>query len=203
MEASRLWNWADSTCVIAASGPSLTDEQIQVVQSSTAKLITVNSTWQKAPWAHAFYACDMLWWRHNFDKIAKIKAQARCWTQDRGAAERYHINYVRQESLPGLGLKGLRVNGNSGAGAINLAVLFGCKRIVLMGFDMKFGPHGKLHWHPDHPPPMVQHLDFNGWVHKFDLLAREIKAAGVSVFNATPGSALKCFKEVDLREVLA
>ena len=56
----------------------------------------------------------------------------------------------------GLGKRGLRVNGNSGAGAINLAYHFGARRILLVGMDMKPGPNGEKHWHPDHPKPLVQ-----------------------------------------------
>lgn len=201
MPASPLLDWSGQTCVIAASGPSLTDDQVDQVKSSGIKSIAVNSTAFKMPWANVFYGCDFQMWRHYMPQFPK-DSRTRCWTQDRTSAERHGINYVRQEAMAGLGKHGLRVNGNSGAGAINLAFLFGVKRIILIGFDMQLGAHGKRHWHPDHVHPMTQNQPFGDWIFKMTQLAKELKAEGVSVVNCTPGSALTCFKTAELSEAL-
>jgi hypothetical protein len=47
----------------------------------------------------------------------------------------------------GLGVDGLGWNGNTGASAINLALLFGANPIYLLGFDMKLSPEGKKNYH--------------------------------------------------------
>ena len=41
---------------------------------------------------------------------------------------------------------GVRTGGSDGYQAINLAFHFGVKRIVLLGYDMKFGADGQVHW---------------------------------------------------------
>lgn len=203
MEQSRFLDWSGKTCVIMASGPSLTDAQCAAVQAADVVSITTNTTWQKARWATVHYACDFLWVKTYHSLLHKAGAIPKCWTQDRTSAEKYGLHWVRQSARPGLGKKEIQVNGNSSFAAINLAYLFGCRRIVLVGVDMKPGANGKMHWHPDHVAPLVQKAQFGEWLHKSLLLSRELKDAGCSVLNATPGSALTAFKTVDLAEALA
>ena len=192
MEQSKLLDWTGETCVIAASGPSLSDLQCKIAEESGLPIIAVNTTYKRFAAPDVIYACDYLWYRHHHAAIPKA-LHARCWTQDRSSAERFNLKFVRQASRPGLGDKVLQVNGNSGFGAINLAYLFGCKRILLIGFDFKLGAKGERHWHPDHPAPLVQHQPFGEWIHKGQVLAKDLKAAGVEVINCTPGSALTVF----------
>lgn len=201
MEPSKLLDWTGKTCVIAASGPSLTVDQCRTAEFHNVPIIAVNSTYERFL-SPIIYGCDYLFWRHYHAHIPK-RLWGQCWTQDRSSAERFNLNFVRQASRPGLGHKALHVNGNSGAGAINLAYLFGCRRILLIGFDMKLGPKGERHWHKDHPAPLVQNQPFGEWLHKMDTLAKELKAAGVSVVNCTPGSALTVFPMSTLQKELA
>jgi len=205
MEPSKLLDWTGKTCVIAASGPSLTDEQVRLVEEWNVAIIAVNTTFKKFADPEVVYACDYLWLKHHVAEVrAKFKNfSTQIWTQDRSSAERFNLNFVRQTSRPGLGKKTLQVNGNSGAGAINLAYLFGCRRILLIGFDMKLGPKGERHWHKDHPAPLVQNQPFGEWLHKFDTLAKDLKAEGVEVVNCTPGSALTVFPMSTLQKELA
>ena len=63
----------------------------------------------------------------------------------------------------------------------------------VLGFDMKLGPSGEKHWHPDHPGVNMQGACFGEWLHKFEPLAKDLKDAGCIVVNCTPGSALTCF----------
>lgn len=190
MNNSKLLDWSGAPCVIAASGPSLSHEQITATKA--ARVIVTNSTWRRVESPDVIYACDFLWWKQYHQEIRQAGLHDRCWTQDRSAAERFQLRYVRSEGRQGLGLNAIRVNGNSGAGAINLAYLFGCRRILLIGFDMR-EVDGKKHWHPDHPAPLVQTQMFREWIHKFMTLASDLKAKGCEVVNCTPGSALQCF----------
>ena len=203
MEQSQLLNWAGQTAVIIGSGPSLTPEQQDLVWSSEAKnikAITTNSTAFVCPWADVHYACDFLFFKTYSSHVTAAKHK--WWTQDRTSGERYGVNWVRQSARPGLGKKEIQTNGNSVFGSIGLAYLFGCRRILLIGCDMKLGPQGKKHHHPDHPPPMVQKLQFDEWLHKSILLARDLKEAGCEVINCTPGSALTVWPMSDLAKEL-
>ena len=118
---------------------------------------------------------------------SRTSLASRLWTQDRAAAEQFQLSHIQWEGKDGLGKRGLRVNGNSGAGAINLAYHFGARRILLVGMDMKPGPNGEKHWHPDHPKPLVQGQQFEEWRKKMGVLAVDLKTEGVTVVNCTPG----------------
>jgi hypothetical protein len=193
MELAKPLDWSGQTCVVCASGPSFTAYQATVVKGASVKVIVVNNNWEAVPFADVLYACDYLWWKMYYDAVVK-RFTGQLWTQDRAAAERWpKLHCLRNEAAPGLGQVGIRTNGNSGAGAINLAYLFKCKRILLLGFDMKLGPKGERHWHPDHPKPLVQSQTFEEWRHKMRAMAKDLKAASVEVINCSPGTALETF----------
>lgn len=185
-----------------ASGPSLTDEQIALVEHSDVLTIAVNNSYEKLQHPDVVYACDYLWWKLNHMKAKQNIPRRQLWTQDRAAAEQFQLSHIQWEGKDGLGKRGLRVNGNSGAGAINLAYHFGARRILLVGMDMKPGPNGEKHWHPDHPKPLVQGQQFEEWRKKMGVLAADLKTEGVTVVNCTPGSALTCFPMGDLEQEL-
>ena len=203
MTPTPLFNWRDHTAVVVASGPSLADEQITLIEHSVVFTIAVNNSYAKLQHPDVVYACDYLWWKLNHMKAKQNIPRRQLWTQDRAAAEQFQLSHIQWEGKDGLGKRGLRVNGNSGAGAINLAYHFGARRILLVGMDMKPGPNGEKHWHPDHPKPLVQGQQFEEWRHKMNVLAADLKAEGVEVINCTPGSALTCFPMGDLSTELA
>lgn len=56
------------------------------------------------------------------------------------------LKAMRRERF-GLHHDSLGFNGNTGASAINLALLLGARRIFLLGFDMALGEQGNSNWH--------------------------------------------------------
>ncbi len=192
------------TAVILASGPSLTQEQIDAALASGFYTIAVNNTWEKAQAAHVLYAGDFLWFKFNIAKVKAAKFKGAIWTQDSSAAARWPgIKRLRGTNRPGLGKKDvLHINGNSGVQALNLAYLWGYQRIILLGFDMKLGPKGEKHHHADHPHPMVQAQTFEQWLHQLEEVSRDFDMTDCEVLDATVGGAMKCFPKVDWREVL-
>jgi hypothetical protein len=96
----------------------------------------------------------------------------------------------------------LHIGGNSGYQAINLAVLKGAARILLLGYDMKEGPNGEKHWHSDHVGMANGPGDFSGWLKHFRTLPPDLARAGCEVLNCTPDSALDCFPRARLEDVV-
>lgn len=191
------------TAIILASGPSLTTEQIDAARRSGHHTIVINSTYRSMLDANTLYAGDFMFFKVH---IAEIRAtfKGKIWTQDNSAFARWPgINRMKGSTRDGLGLKIIHTNGNSGMQALNLAFLWGFERIVLLGFDMKNGPNGEKHHHPDHPAPMVQGQCFDEWLLKAGRVAADIAKTNCEVINCTPGSAMKCFPMKDWREVLA
>lgn len=197
--------WPGQTVVILASGPSLSEEQVEAVRRWRAakfgRVIAVNTTFRRAPWADVLYACDGQWWQVYHAEAERV-FKGELWTQDMTARRHYAINRVESAMLPGLGKKPglIHQGGNGGYQAINLAYQAGCDRIVLLGFDM----HG-THWHGRYDnglPNTAAHL-FKTWISGFDALAADLLNEGVEVVNCAPGSRLTCFPTADLMGVLA
>ena len=199
-------DWLDKPAVVIASGPSLSDEQIERVERSReadgCRVLTVNNTCQRAPWADVHYFGDYMAVKHYLPKL-----QAACsgefWSCSSAARERYRTHYVKGVPRPGFGERVVHLNGNSGAQAINLAMVFGAKRVLLLGFDMKAGPKGEAHWFGQHPPQLVQIQLYREWMHHLTQAAPDAAARGVDIVNVTPGSALECFRRGDLLQELA
>lgn len=191
------------TGIILASGPSLTQAQIDYALATGHHVMAINATYQKAPTANTLYCGDFLTWKEYIADMRRV-FKGEMWSQDSTSCARWpEIKRVRAANRDGLGKNGLvHLNGNSGFQAINLLYAWGYKRIVLLGMDMKLGLKGEKHHHEDHPKPLVQALVFTEWLHKSARLAIDLKNEGVEVLNATPGSALTCWPMVKLEEVV-
>lgn len=187
-------NWSGERVAILASGPSLRDAPLAALQRSACRVIAINSSWTRAPWADVLYACDLSWWRHHSAAVAR-GFQGQTFTQDETAAVAYGVELIRSVNRPGLsqtpGL--IHQGGNSGYQAIGLAHQAGAAQILLFGFDM----HGE-HWHGPHSEEVAGHLtnrlDFADWVPRFDALATDLHECGVEAINCTPFSSLRCFR---------
>lgn len=203
-------DWKGDTVVIIASGPSLTEAQCEYVrdwrESGGGKVIAINTTHRRAPWADVLYACDGGWWKyHNAEVRRTFKGEL--WTQDEAAAKAYGLHCIR--SVRGVGLSrdlkevyqggGIRGAGNSGYQAINLAYHWGVKRIVLLGYDMKLGDHGLKNWHEPHVLTVVS--PYESWVINYKPLAIDL-GTEVEVVNATADTALTCFRRDTIERAL-
>jgi hypothetical protein len=192
-------DWTGRTAVVIANGPSLTEEQCLLVRDSSAGQIAVNTAYQMAPWAWVFYAGDFLFHKTHHARMAKLRAFPfqTIWTCDATAAEHFGLHRWKGRNDVGLGEKTIHLNGNSGAQAINLAYLFGARKIVLLGFTMA-EINGKKHFHGDHEKPLVQKQLFEEWLHKMTFVARDAQRLGVDIVNCDPLSAMTCFRRGDL-----
>lgn len=188
----------EGTAVCIASGPSLTQADCELVRGLPT--IVINTSYLLALWAPVLYACDPWWWDNNIRDVRESEFKGELWTQDETAARIHKLNYIKSEPKPGLGKTVLHQGSNSGYQAINLAYLFGAKKIILLGYDMM--PMGKKqHWHKDHGNGVVN--PYARWLEKFENLARDLAAEGIAVVNCTRKTALRCFPWNDLETEIA
>lgn len=91
--------------------------------------------------------------------------------------------------------------GNSGFAALNLAVQFGARRLVLVGFDMRLDRG--MHWHGAHGPELhnPNREVIARWRRVIDQAAPTLDALGVTVLNASPISALTAYPKIDFEAV--
>lgn len=119
-------------------------------------------------------------------------------------AGRIHLlnNYNNRGARISLHSNGVATGQNSGYQAINIAVLAGATRIILLGYDMQHAADGRQHWFGDHPVKERAGV-FSAFLHNFRKAAPVLAKLGVEVINCSPGSALDCFKHEKIESVLA
>lgn len=189
--------WPNETVVCVASGPSLTVEDVEAVRGR-ARVIVVNTSYQRALWADALYAADAKWWKwhQGAPDFPGLK-----YSVMKDAGHWPHVVVLGRGASTGLSNDPSRLclGANSGYQAINLAVLLGASRIVLLGYDMAVGEGGRQHWHPDHPTRARS--PYQTFQAAFPTLVAPLDAAGVEVINCSRQTALTCFPRAVITDV--
>ena len=180
------------TVVCAASGPSLTAEDLEAVRG--LPLVVCNSTWRLAPWADVLVAMDTAWWRQYGSEVAQAFPGYRVGSTSQA------VKFGATHSTYGAVF---HTFGNSGAMAVAFLARGRAARVILLGYDAGAGPDGKLHWHPDHPKPLNNpQASINRWPQQFDRLAKHCKERGVQVINASRATKLRCWPRMTIEEAL-
>lgn len=189
------------TCVVIASGPSA--GCVDVEHAAGWPCITVNDGYRLNTGATALYAADFRWWRYHYEAVRATFA-GELWTCDARAAREFGIKHVEYERKPGLSRKPgvVRIGGpigNSGAQAINLAYLWGARRLVLVGFDMA----DQDHYFGEHPKDLRVASPWDAMRAGMSTMAADLAADRVEVVNVSPLTAIKYWPVADsLRAVL-
>jgi hypothetical protein len=196
--------WTGKTVIVAAPGPSLSDA---APLCRGHPIVAVQDAHRLIPWADVLYGCESAWWRvHN--GCPEFKGEK--WsTHDRGgndkwrAAREFGLRLVEGSAGKGFSPNPALVHygKNSGFQAVNMALLWGAARIVLVGFDMR-EVGGKRHFFGDHPRPLRNTSSYASFVAAF------VEAVGhqkptAEIVNATPRSHLMCFPAMSLRDAIA
>lgn len=89
--------------------------------------------------------------------------------------------------------------GNGGFHALNLAVQFGLRKIILCGFDMSLA--NGVHWHGRHGGGLNNPTQGNidRWRGILDAQAPALAERGVEVVIGSPGSSLSAYRKLELR----
>jgi len=184
------------TAICIASGTTLTQEDVDYCKGK-GKVYVVNDCHKLAPWADVLYACDGVWW-DEYQGVPEFTGQK--WSIDFAACKKYGLNQVgvNHQFAWSNYSNSIATGGNSGFQALNLAVIQGAERVILLGYDMKYR-NNKLHWFGNHPNALNRGANFKKWIKNFELAKPHIP---VPVINCSPDSDLNCFDKMDLREAL-
>jgi hypothetical protein len=159
------------------------------------------------PWADALYGCEPRWWDVHKDcngfegeKWSTHDKKNTC-NDKIEHSEKYGINLVKGAPGPGFSRDPsvISYGDNSGFQAINLAILFASPYIVLVGFDMSYKDKG--HFFGDHPEGLFRQTEYEKFIRHFDKAAELLE--GVTIINATPGSAMHSFPMMSLEEAIS
>lgn len=218
--------WAGEVVVLIGGGASLTKEQVRTVAGAhathRAKCITINDAYHLAPWADILYAADARWyWWQQHGKVPigfglSPEMVRRNWIDFRGqkcsiessnmvSDESVHFLRNLHGSAHGVGLscdpRSLVTGRNSGFQALNLAVLAGAKRIVLLGFDGGKAKDGRSHWFGDHPEATPDAV-YSYFRQAMSAAENALNELGIEVLNCSPGSLIDSFPKRDIGAVL-
>ncbi|WLB14828.1 hypothetical protein QIH87_49820 (plasmid) [Bradyrhizobium elkanii] len=170
------------------------------------RAIAIKSSWKLAPWSDALYGLDRGWWIANqgapsFGGLKISPSPTACRV--------YGLLQVRlrpvAEILTGeIGIigAGLRTGGGfSGFHAINLAIQFGARRILLVGFDMNLS--AGAHWSKDcQGVGKPDKARTESWRASLDAIRPQFDRLGIQVINIGERSSLKSFKKMSQSEAL-
>lgn len=186
---NRKWD----TAVVIGSGPSLSRDQIVEVHDSDAHVIAINDNYKLAPWADVLFASDIMWWYYHKDNIP---TGMECWTiEDVGDRFAKRYNYPNLNQVPftkdyAVYNDKVHHGGNSGYISIQLARLFGAKKIILIGFDHTH-TNGKAHWFGDHDKTWFRKNaeDTDRWLENIERLLLDMK--DIEVVNCSNETAIR------------
>lgn len=177
------------------------------------QVVVVNEQYRLFPWAVAHFAGDAKWWAENGAELRSAYGGYAATSEPRRKPERQWGDFGEERwihtsvagPLPG---SGIDVNADclrgscSGHQAINLAYQLGARTVILLGFDAA-PVNGQWHWYQDSNVPGATQADYSfRYNPEMEALAAEAPHVGLTIFNATPASALRCFTAVGIRDVL-
>ena len=206
----------DCTIVCIASGPSLTQEQIDLVGISkeTNKDLFVIGTNDNWKWKYKnefvcdyLYAADDSWWGVWLKRINEQKFdRPKFIPMKQDFAKKNGLTMLPCVHQQGLGIAGkIHCLNNSGAQAIGLAYYLGAKKIILIGYDMKIADSGKIHWFGNHEKGLRNTPSrYTSWIPHLKGLSEGLRKHEVDVVNCTLDSAIpmSTFRQNDLKKEL-
>lgn len=196
-------DWADETAFVICGGPSVTGQNIDTLRGR--RVIVVNSSVYVAPWADVLFFGDERWELANRSAVKSFKG--RVLSSSYGSVHCAYIEFLRRPR-PGDCPAGLSFDPceawmrfTSVRGAINILCHLGVKKIVTVGLDGGPDASGKTHHHAPHgwgQNPNIWKLQRN----ELEGVATALKARGVELLNASPGSQIPFWPIVELSDVL-
>lgn len=202
------------TAICIASGPSLSDSDVEYVREmkrqDKCRIFVCNNNYLKVPEADVLFFCDLTFWTWHCLKpeFQDFKGTKVTLAKDVGQPDIKVMNLGKQDGLS-FNQDTLRTGGNSGYMQVNLAFLYGCKRVILLGYEMQpliiqkddGTTEEKIHWFGDHPQktPAGFFAQVKG---HFETMLPDLESHGLEVINCSVPSAIECFPKKPLREVL-
>jgi hypothetical protein len=206
-----------ATAIIAGTGPSLSPEVFELCNraraAGAARIFAANRAHELFD-ADVIHACNYQFWDLWWPQVQPKAADK--WTTRPELDGRYPgLRYIPERWEPGLSRDPSWICAHHGTGPqlLNLAYLYGCTRLLLVGWDMRF--RGKVDRHTyerrrylgedqitaGHWPQTGPNGELEGLIREVETIRPE--DYGIEILNCTPGSALRCFPAAELRDALA
>lgn len=204
---SRLWSvpkmWPGATVFIIGGGPSVNKEDLTPL--SQHRVIGVNSAYRFGPEIVdiLFFGDRVFLDKDDREDIRRFPGLKITFIDNVNSHQHGFLMLQRVGGAISNNSKQLTWKSNSGGPAIDLAVLMGAKKVVLIGYDMKIDGDGKHNFHDvyDHHPQEKVYLD--RFARVFPEKAAACRRLGVEVIDTSMEGLLDCFPKRTLISVLA
>lgn len=198
-------NWSDEDVYIIGGGPSLRNFDFDQLRG----LNTIGCNQAFILGAERCNICifgDWLFWERCKDALEDYGGWVATNYGTPEVLPPWLHRYDRLENgLCGPEDRRLAWNGNTGCLAINLALLLGAARVLLLGVDLGANGNGKTHWH-DKQLEQARGEHYRRFAEGYATIARSLneKFPGRKVLNVSNGkSKLECFPILQTDEVFS
>lgn len=208
-------DWVGAGCFVICGGTSVTDSDLAKIREAQAmgraKVLAVNSSYLRAPWADALVFADWKWWddfegngharRPEFLAFAGEKISAAVITEDRA------VNLIRRVAHRGLqdNHRFLMAGVTTVSTALNVLTQKAAAWAGMLGLDGKPGPDDE-HWHHEPHPKSWLGVDkktaYRAHGAELAKLAPQLAARGLEVFNCNRASAHRMFPFASVDQLL-
>lgn len=195
--------YKNKSAILFATGPSLTEEVVEIIRPYKDKFIMFgcNNAYSRVDYLDEHYACDNNWWTEYGPSFREQFPNLSSWSQ---APEEVlkpfnvrHIKGVHKQELS-TNQEYIHFGSNSGFQTLNLAYLLGCRKFLLVGYNMQH-VSGQKHFFGNHPGRLDKNSPFQQFIRAYNNIQDEIKQL---ITNCTPDSALDMFTNKSLKEAL-
>lgn len=191
--------WEGETGFLIVGGPSVREQNVELLRGR--RVMVVNSSYQLVPWADFLFFADSRWYRAHQEKLKFWKG--RIVTTSAVFNDR---RLLKVRPVPSKALvtqpDAVAFRHTSTQGALNILVHLGCKRIVLLGLDMRAASDGVTHHHKPHDWPQRPTCWQTQKLH-LAKMAEPLKALGVTVVNTSLKSLVDWWPKRSLEDVLS
>jgi hypothetical protein len=196
-------DWRGEAVAIVGSGPSIKKTDLSVLKDRI-HVIAIKVAVDLCPYAEVCYGCDAPWWidRKGLPKFAGIRIHHGNAANQFPGMHKCEIEISSDNMLVEEPMK-IGNGGNSGFQALNLAVQFGAKDIILVGIDCH--ERGGVHWYGRNKwvnanNPMG--TNYVRWMKGFDIARKDLDRLSVTVINSSMESEVKSFRKASLTDIM-
>ena len=193
--------WHDRPVIIVGTGPSLKGFDFERLRG-LGWILACKESMFSLPFADAIFGLDIPWMRQRHDYLAERVKSCEVYL----AVPHQRLLHFR--NIPGVQyLRRLRTSntfimdptaveagGNSGFGAINLAVIKGARKIFLFGFDYSAGHFNQERYDERDAWGNGYMNYFPRWATHFDETVDQLNRLRVEIVNASPDSNVKAYE---------
>ncbi len=201
--------WKGQTAFIVGGGPSVALQRPHRLEGR--RVIVVNSSYETCPFADFIFFGDNRWHGEHRNRPAYqafVKRGGRVCTVSHpsGGMELLKLHRI-VPTCDANGLTttrvGLSCQKTSYQGAMNLAVMLGATRLVLLGMDGKRNEAGMTHHHTPHKWPTKEGTTtWDRQQVQLRFMVQPLRDRGIDVFNVNPDSNVKLWPYAPIEDFL-